>query len=201
MILSVFQTSDLPPPWASMRPPWQPPCASITTPQSRITRAIGRRTASGRPSGRHGGQRGRISPSPGKALQAFGTKNQPTPMIASSRPRNRRSLLTEPRYRPPATQPERRSWRPVTPAVRVASRTPGGAQGSPPSTPERRTTMARCNLCDEPVDLENLHPDSLPIPPAGAERWSVTHMGCTALQDGETDRAVLDDARAWITTY
>jgi len=61
--------------------------------------------------------------------------------------------------------------------------------------------MARCNLCDEPVDLENLHPDSLPIPPAGEERWSVTHRGCTALQDGETDRAVLDDARAWITTY
>jgi len=48
-----------------------------------------------------------------------------------------------------------------------------------------------CNRCGMPIDLDNLHPDSLPIPEEGeyGEDWTAVHGS------GEICG---DDERAWI---
>lgn len=62
----------------------------------------------------------------------------------------------------------------------------------------------RCNICDTPVDTNNMHPDSLELPTDGSE-YSVTHTGCANGENryngaNPTDEE-LEDSRAWITVY
>ena len=52
---------------------------------------------------------------------------------------------------------------------------------------ESKETIIDCIRCDEPVNLENMHPDSLSIP--DDENWYAVH--------GPDDECV-DDFRAWI---
>ena len=50
--------------------------------------------------------------------------------------------------------------------------------------------IKKCVRCGEPINLENLHPDSLPIPEEG--KWYAVH--------GNGD-VCGEDRRAWIVEY
>lgn len=62
----------------------------------------------------------------------------------------------------------------------------------------------KCTICDLPVDLSNMHPNSLPVPTDGAE-WSAMHAGCAAGEDAWSGANPSDDdlsdERAWIKEY
>lgn len=60
--------------------------------------------------------------------------------------------------------------------------------------------MRNCGICDTPVDLTDVHPNSLPVPETSidTDTWSVIHVSCGAVQGGD-DSIDPDDNRAWIT--
>lgn len=47
-----------------------------------------------------------------------------------------------------------------------------------------------CTNCDTAVDIEEMHPESLPVPTNG---YYVQHYGCAYPEEGA------DDSRAWVT--
>lgn len=61
-----------------------------------------------------------------------------------------------------------------------------------------------CSVCASELDVENLHPDSLPVPTDSSE-YSVLHMGCANGEDSwnganPTDEDLADE-RAWILIW
>jgi hypothetical protein len=65
-------------------------------------------------------------------------------------------------------------------------------------------TTRNCNNCGSPVDLDNPHPDSLPVPIDDTE-FTVLQAGCAAGDDAWSGANPSDedlaDKRAWIKTY
>jgi len=56
-----------------------------------------------------------------------------------------------------------------------------------------------CPICREEVDINNLHPDSLPVSGGGVVAY---HVGCANSEDcvggGDLSEADLEDNRTWI---
>jgi len=58
----------------------------------------------------------------------------------------------------------------------------------------------KCNVCDFPVDLENLHPNSLEVPTN--EKFSASHYSCSEDEANQADFGNENhDDRGWITTF
>jgi hypothetical protein len=64
---------------------------------------------------------------------------------------------------------------------------------------KRKEDDMKCPICRKEVDLNNLHPDSLPI---SKEEFTVYHVGCANGEDctggGDLSGVDLEDYRAWI---
>lgn len=64
----------------------------------------------------------------------------------------------------------------------------------------------KCTVCGLPVNLDDLHPDSVEVPSDG--KWSVLHMGCANGEDAHNGFASpsltqedFEDGRGWIKTF
>ena len=62
------------------------------------------------------------------------------------------------------------------------------------------TTTKNCAVCDGPVDLTDMHPDSSAIPSDPNEQFAAMHTSCANAEDGAADFDA-DDNRAWIKIY
>ena len=60
---------------------------------------------------------------------------------------------------------------------------------------------AKCSICNQPVNINDLHPDSLPVPTDGSE-YTVYHTGCANGEDrwngANPSDEDLADERAWV---